>query len=89
MRFRFAVPAALALLIAIPAFAQRPEERHAQEEHRDGPRGNQGHVPQARRPSGILTPSRRSSAMIRVSIQLHTSTTTIGTATTSRTTSAT
>jgi len=50
MRFRFVIPAALALLIAVPSFAQRPEERNNErqaQEHRDGPRANQGHIPQA------------------------------------------
>jgi hypothetical protein len=41
MKARFAVSAALALFFAVPFFAQRPEDRH------EGPRANQGHVPQA------------------------------------------
>jgi len=46
MKVRFAIPAALALCIAVPLFAQRPEERRT-EEHHEGPRANQGHIPQA------------------------------------------
>jgi len=45
MRYRFAVPAALALLLALPAFAQRPEEHR--EEHHENPRANQGRIPEA------------------------------------------
>jgi hypothetical protein len=45
MKVRFAIPAALALCIAVPLFAQRPEERHT-EDHHEGPRANQGHIPQ-------------------------------------------
>jgi hypothetical protein len=41
MSFRFAISTALALCIAVPLLAQRPEERH------EGPRANQGHIPQA------------------------------------------
>ena len=39
MRFRLAIPVALAFLIAIPIFAQRSEE------HDEGPRGNHGRIP--------------------------------------------
>jgi len=40
MRFRLAIPVALAFLIAIPIFAQRSEE------HDEGPRGNHGRIPE-------------------------------------------
>ena len=44
MRFRFAIPVALALSVAVPVFAQRPEEHH------ENPRANQGHIPQGPSP---------------------------------------
>jgi hypothetical protein len=52
MKLRLLAPAALAVLVSIPAFAQRPEERGGQRggeqgQHRDAhtPRANQGRVP--------------------------------------------
>lgn len=40
MKFRFAAPLALALLVTVPVFARRPEERH------EGLRANHGRIPQ-------------------------------------------
>jgi hypothetical protein len=44
MKLRLLIPVTLALLISVPAFAQRPEERGGQRDH-NTPRANQGRVP--------------------------------------------
>ncbi len=46
---RFLFPVAIAVLVAIPAVAQHPEERgqHPEEHAQNTPRANQGHVPPA------------------------------------------
>ncbi|HLK05778.1 MAG TPA: hypothetical protein VKT53_15175 [Candidatus Acidoferrum sp.] len=49
MKLRIALPITLGFLLAVPAFAQRPEDRKEErhDDHRDGPRANQGRIPQA------------------------------------------
>ena len=46
MRFRLTTPVALALLIAAPTFAQRPEQRPEGHHEGQNPRANHGRVPE-------------------------------------------
>ena len=52
MKIGFAVPLALGLLISLPGFAQRPEERGQQlgEDRHENVHANQGRIPQAAPP---------------------------------------
>jgi len=48
MKLRIALPITLGFLLVVPAFARRPEDRKEErhDDHKDGPRANQGRIPQ-------------------------------------------